>query len=258
MSQSANNVNNLFQDAHDAGDLSKDALNIILNTIDLGTNIGDALGEDIGNIPSTECILVSIELDDSSSIQFAGNTQNVRDGHNLLIETLKGAKVKDNIQVHGTKLNGGILYPYSFLDNVPMLDSSNYIPSGGTPLHEKTIILLGTVLAKIQQARDAGISQRTITIIITDGGDTGSTDRSDEVAVLTREILRTETNIIFGMGIDDGHTDFNAVFTAMGIPSTHILTPKSDPKEIRKAFQTMSQSASAAAGGATFAGGFGS
>ncbi len=257
MSQNANNINTLFQDAHNSGDLSKDALNI-LNTIDLGPNIGEALGEDIGNVPSTECILVSVELDDSSSIQFAGNTQNVRDGHNLLIETLKGAKVKDNIQVHARKLNGGILYPYSFLDNVPQLDNRNYIPSGGTPLHDETIILLGTVLAKIQQARDAGISQRTITIIITDGGDTGRTDRSAEVAVLVKEILRTETNIIFGMGIDDGNTDFNAVFSSMGIPLTHVLTPKSDPKEIRKAFQTMSQSASASASGANFnAGGFG-
>lgn len=253
---SQTNINALFQDAHDSGDLSKDALNI-LNTIDLGPNIGEALGEDVGNIPSTECILVSVEIDDSGSIRFAGNAPHVRDGHNLLIDTLKGAKVKDNIQVHSRLLNRGILYPYSFLDAVPLLDSKNYNPDGGTPLYDETINLLGTVIAKIQQARDAGISQRTITIIITDGEDSGSRRSADEVKVLVEEILRTETNTIFGMGIDDNHTDFKDIFAQMGIPPENVLTPKSDPKEIRKAFQTMSQSASASASGANFAAGGG-
>jgi hypothetical protein len=45
------------------------------------------------------------------------------------------------------------------------------------------------------------------------------------------------------MGIDDGRTDFRAVFRELGIPDAWILTPGNGASEIRRAFQVFSQSA---------------
>jgi hypothetical protein len=75
-------------------------------------------------------------------------------------------------------------------------------------------------------------------------------------------LLRTESYIVGGMGIDDGYTDFTAVFQTMGIQPEWILTPKNTPSDIRRAFGTISRSAvraSQAAGNfsQTALGGFG-
>jgi hypothetical protein len=57
---------------------------------------------------------------------------------------------------------------------------------------------------------------------------------------------------VAGMGISDGSTDFARVFREMGIPDQWVLTPRNDPKEIRRAFQLFSQSAIRASGGVGF------
>jgi len=65
------------------------------------------------------------------------------------------------------------------------------------------------------------------------------------------------------MGFDDGAgTDFKQVFKEMGLRDEWILTPKTTPSEIRKAFQLFSQSAvrasqNAASFSKTALGGFG-
>jgi activator of 2-hydroxyglutaryl-CoA dehydratase len=74
--------------------------------------------------------------------------------------------------------------------------------------------------------------------------------------------MSSETNIIAAIGIDDGSTNFEEVFTEMGIPKQWILTPKNTPSEIRQAFALASQSAVRASQGAasfsqTAMGGFG-
>ncbi|MCC6810903.1 MAG: hypothetical protein IT381_25965 [Deltaproteobacteria bacterium] len=58
------------------------------------------------------------------------------------------------------------------------------------------------------------------------------------------------------MGIDDGSTDFRRVFGEMGIAARWILTPKNDPKEMRRAFNVFSQSAVQVTGGRAAAAGF--
>jgi hypothetical protein len=64
------------------------------------------------------------------------------------------------------------------------------------------------------------------------------------------DMLRQEKHIIAAMGIDDGHTDFRQVFREMGIQDRWILTPGNSDQEIRRAFQTFSQSAVKASQGA--------
>jgi hypothetical protein len=100
---------------------------------------------------------------------------------------------------------------------------------------------------------------RTVTLIITDGGDYGSTRcKPDDVKAIVDDMLGQENHIVAAMGISDGSTDFKAVFRSMGIPDRWILTPGNSASEIRRAFAVFSQSAVKASQGAQVAqlGGF--
>ena len=99
------------------------------------------------------------------------------------------------------------------------------------------------MLAKSQQFSDNGVPVRTVTLILTDGGDSGSNAWPAKVANVVKDMLKAEMHIIAALGIDDGSTDFKKVFREMGIPDQWVLTPGNTPTEIRKAFQVFSQSA---------------
>jgi hypothetical protein len=160
-------------------------------------------------------------------------------------------------------MNGNVLYPYRLLDDAIEMDDTNYDPYGGTPLYDQTVVVLGTVLAKALEFENCGVPVRTVTLLITDGGDTSSVQQdAKSVRSLVEDMLRKECHIIAAMGIDDGSTDFRKVFRSMGIPDRWILTVKNTEREIRKAFELFSKSAvRASQGGASFAqtvaGGFG-
>lgn len=135
------------------------------------------------------------------------------------------------------------------------MDPHNYDPRLSTPLYDQSVVVLGTVLAKAQEFAACGVPARTVTLIITDGADCGSRRaNADDVKNLVEDLLRSEEHVVAAMGIDDGETNFRAVFRAMGIPDEWILTPKNTGADIRKAFQVFSQSAMR--GPAALSGGF--
>ncbi|MBT6690886.1 MAG: hypothetical protein HN929_11885 [Chloroflexi bacterium] len=256
-------VNSLFQSAADEGELSPEALGV-LQVADVGAQIQNALGVDPDEFEASEVILMTQMPDDSGSIRFAGNSQVMRDGHNLVLESLGGTKQADAVLAMCRYLNGHVLYPYSPLAQAVRMDSNNYDPNHGTPLYDETVVLLGAVLAKAQEFADNGIVARTVTLIISDGADVHSRRNTPtDVAKLVKDMLKQENHIVAAMGIDDGDTDFRQVFSEMGILDEWILTPGNSESEIRAAFQTVSQSAvRASQGGASFSqtamGGFGS
>jgi hypothetical protein len=248
-------ANSLFKGAVQDGVLSKAALQAI-DVDDIGANINAALGVSVDDVTASEVTLVSLLIDDSSSIRFVnGNTQAVRDGHNLVLDALAKTKQKDGILAMCSYLNRGLLYPYASVDQAVRMSANNYDPSGGTPLYSKTVELLGTVVAKSQDFLHNGIACKTVTAIITDGNDESMRGKTaSDVRMIVEDMLRAENHIIAGVGIDDGGTDFKRVFGEMGIRDEWILTPKNSPSEIRKAFSMLSQSAQRAsqASGATF------
>ncbi len=262
MSNSANNVN-LLQNAHEEGDLSSGSLNALTKIPDIGAIIQQGLGVPIDSVRSSEVILLNILVDDSGSIRMAGNSQPIRDGHNMLIQALLESKQQDNIEVINKYLNGKVLYPYTPLSLVPKMDSINYDANGGTPLFDETAKLLATVIAKSQDFKNNGIQVRTITLLLTDGDDCHShTSTAADVKKIVGDMLRSEDHIVAAMGFDNGSCNFNQVFGEMGIPDRWILTANANPSEIRKAFQMFSQSAvrasqSAAHFSQTNLGGFG-
>lgn len=262
------NVDDLFGSAQDEDVLSSASMASIGAIHDYGAQIQNSLGVNVADVGSEEVVLVGGLIDDSSSISTNGNTQIVIDGWNACIDALLDSKQEKNIYSHIATLNSGIVHPFMCLVNAegkqlsPPLDTNNYSPWGGTPLYERAVVFLGTMLAKAQEFSDNGISCRTVTLIVTDGANNGRS-RAEDVANLSRDLFRQETHIVAGMGIDDGVTDFNQIFQDMGVPKKWILTPSNDPSEIRSAFQVFSRSAvrasqsSAAAFSKATVGGFG-
>ena len=248
---------NLLDAAHKTGTVSKAAMTA-LDVADLGAQIQAGLGIAIDDIAASEVVLVTMMPDDSMSIAQAHNTQHVRDGHNLVLESLRRSRQSGEVFVHTRYLNGEVLYPYVGLADAVEMTSVNYDPRHGTPLYDQTIVLLGTVLAKSTELAQAGVPVRTVTLLITDGGDYGSVRAgAKEVCALVTDLMAQENHVVAAMGISDGTTDFRAVFRTMGIPDRWILTPGNTAGEIRKAFQVFSQSAVALGGGAASVGGFG-
>ncbi len=247
-------VKKLLEDAHETGALSKEALDK-LDVVDVGAQIQAGLGLSIDDVGSSEVVLLTMMPDDSSSIQHAGNTDAVREGHNFVLEALGASKQAGEVLAHTRYLNGHVLFPYTQLAHAQKLTAANYDPRLGTPLYDQSVVLLGTVVAKAQELAQAGIAVRTVTLIITDGADCGSTRcKAADVAAIVRDMLAQESHIVAAMGIKDGSTDFKRVFREMGIPDRWILTPGNSASEVRRAFQVFSQSAVRAAAGAQLGG----
>lgn len=264
MSSKSLDVGSLFQAAQQEGNLSGQSVQTLGGVPDIGALIQAGLGTPVDDVTASEVVLVTVMPDDSGSIRFVqGNTEAVREGHNMVIDALNASKQADGILMHTRYLNGEVLFPYRPLAQAIPMDSHNYNPDKGTPLYDQTVVLLGTVLAKTQEFADNGVPVRSVTLLVTDGHDEHSARQSAKsVSVLVRDMLMSENHIIAGMGISDGRTDFKQVFSEMGIPDEWILTPGNTPSEIRKAFQVFSQSAVRASQGAasfsqTAIGGFG-
>lgn len=262
MAGEATKVNDLFRAAEDEGALSAEAARVLALS-DLGAQIQAGLGVAVDDVRASEVVLLTMMPDDSGSIRSARNEQVMRDGHNLVLDALSGAKHKDAVLAHTRYLNGHVLFPYCPVAQAVRMDKANYEAIHGTPLYDQAVVLLGTVIAKAQDFAMNGVPVRTVTLILTDGADAGSTwAKARDVRALVEDMRRAENHIVAAMGIDDGHTPFRDVFREMGIEDRWILTAKSGAADIRRAFVLFSQSAMRASqGGGGFhqasAGGFG-
>jgi hypothetical protein len=237
------NINKLFQNAQEEGIITSKTMQA-LTAVDLGDEIANAFGVSVDDVSTSEVVLVTIMPDDSGSIRFAGNAPAVREGHNMVLDALRDCRLRNDILVHTRYLNGHVLFPYTPIDRAERMNTKNYDPNQGTPLYDQTMVLLGTVLAKAQDFADNGLYTRTVTLIITDGGDQHSRNADAQtVKTLVDDMLQTEDHIIAAMGVNDGLTDFNKIFSQMGIRSEWCLTPQNSPTDIRKAFEVFSQSA---------------
>src|SRR4029079_7743967 len=151
-------------------------------------------------------------------------------------------KQAGEVLAHTRYLNGTVLCPYTALDHAVTMTKANYNPHLGTPLYDQAGVVPGPVIGKAQELSQAGIAVRTVTLIITDGGDYGSTRcKAADVKAIVADMLAPESHVVAAMVISDGTTDFRKVFQSMGIPACLILTPGNSSAEIRRAFQVFSQ-----------------
>lgn len=256
-----NNLQDLLNDAKDDGLLDQNAADALINVVDLGQTIQDNLGVSAVDIDSTEVFGLFTLIDDSGSIRFTGNTQVVRDGYNGIVEALKKSASRDDIINTVMLLNAGVFQPPVALENSRLLDHT-FNPSGGTPLYDKTLELSALATLKRQEFAATGASFRGVLLLISDGKDEGSRNSVKKVRPVLDSLQQQEVFQVIALGIDDGHTDFNAVFREMGVLPENILTVSSDPSSIRKAFGVVSRATLSASQGGSVSksgglGGFG-
>jgi len=218
----------------------------------LGAQIQAGLGISVDDVEASEVFLLAQLVDDSGSIRFGSNAQGIRDGVNLVYESLEDSKTSGDVLTSCRYLNGTVLDAYTPLSSATRLDTKNYDPYGGTPLYDESVVTLGTVVAKAQEFEDAGVPVRTVTVILTDGADAGSRSQTpDSVKAIVEDMIRAENHLVFFVGVDDGYTDFRAVAASMGIPPEFVLTPGNSPSEIRAAMRVVSRSVVRASQGGT-------
>lgn len=251
-SNNAPNIASLFATAAATGQLTTAGAAVV--TPNMAANITAALGVGVDDLEASNVTMANFLIDDSSSIKSVrGNREAVRDGANGVIDAVLDAKNAEEVIATMTFLNKGLLYGFQSVTNVPRLNDSNYDPSGYTPLYDNIAQSVGLVVAKAAEFMQKGVPARSVTMIVTDGADVGSTQHRtpESLRPLIERAVKSEQHVILAMGIDDGTTDFRGVFTRMGLNPDHILTPKNSPSEIRRAFMMFSKSmarASVAAG----------
>lgn len=258
------NIQTLFANANAEGNLSS-AAQTILSVPDIAAQINAAMGVPAVDVRSSEVFVCTLLVDDSGSIASAGNEQLIRDGVNLVRNALIKSDARKSILMCVRYLNGHVVIPFTPIEQVPLLDNSNYQANGGTPLYDMTVVALGDVLAKTQEFSDRGVPVRSATMIVTDGRDEHShrIRRPEEIVDIMRDVLQSETHIVSGMGIQDNRsTDFRDIFKRMGIQDKWILTPTATEHDIRLCWGTFSQTAARGSQGAaaysqTQLGGFG-
>jgi hypothetical protein len=248
MSQSVN-VADLFQNAGQDGLLSPGSVHALTNDPNLGGRIQRALGGPVTSVGSDEVILLGAMYDDSGSISSAGNTQNIRDGHSLVKKAFQDSKQKNNVFMLIRLLNGKVIASFVPLDIAPDLDDTNYdeMSFGGTPLYDESWDFLAAMVAEAERYRqEMNITARTISLITSDGMDEHSRKHRNPAALkqFILDLNASEDHIVAGLGVQHRRVNFYDVFgQEMGIEDKWILTPKSDPHDIRKAFQVFSMTA---------------
>lgn len=260
------NLDDWFQEANKEGRLSDKSLEVVQK----GGKGGMALAIQSSSLglQSDELLMIAILLDDSLSIANYHNTQYVIDGHNSVIKALKGTRIaqQQSIRFHTQYLKNYIHNKWVSLQEAKDIDRGNYIPNGHTPLYDAAAQLIMSMMAEKERIREeAGMQVRFGILIVSDGNDERSEIyTADDVKNLVTDILKhpdsIEPDIINFMGIDDGYTDYIAIAKAMGIEDEkkddgngsggngdtqvikRVLTPASNEKEIRRAFNTFSGS----------------
>lgn len=222
-------------------------------TVDtLGPAINAGLGTvDIDDIETAEAIVLSLVVDDSYSVEDAGNTGIVIVGVNDLLESLEEAKQATSVLITCRYLNDlpgvtdhGVLYPIRPLAGAIRLDATNFVPRGSTPLFDTIAAALAASAAKVAELEQGGVAARAVTAIITDGANNTSVQYqyANQLKPIVDGLLRTEQHIVLAIGVSDGYTDFRALFEEMGVPDRCILSPKNTKSEIRQAINVVSQS----------------
>lgn len=238
---SAASITALFDEAHDDGTIGTASQNI-LTGLNLGDQVALGMGINPDAVNATEITLVTSLVD--SSVSMSSMAAEARKGNNEIKGALAGSKQADGVLMATWTFASAPINGYLPLDDVPDLTSANYEPDlGNTPLNDATLVVLAGVVAKTQEFSANGQPVRSVTAIVSDGGDNASRHSANDVATVVHDLERQENHIVFFIGIDDGWTDFRAVAKSMGIADERILVVSNSPSEFRRAMRLVSQSA---------------
>ncbi|MBX3072467.1 hypothetical protein KF707_06660 [Candidatus Obscuribacterales bacterium] len=258
MSSDTPDASDLFQESLDAGEISPGSA-ALLNG--LSTRINRTMAAPVVKPTVTEQTQLCMLIDNSPSMEFNDNDRAVIEGHNLVVNSLIGARAVNSIESLTILLNHSKLYTrhitgseeqfrWSNLKAAPRLDRKGFIAGSGTPLYDRCLETLGSVIARTKWWEETyGIQTRSVTLLMTDGVNNEGRSTAADVAKVVKDMLAMEKHKIFFMGLQLDNEDFQKIGTEMGIPANCIDVVERDPRAIRSRFQLFSQSASAIASG---------
>jgi hypothetical protein len=177
-------------------------------------------------------LLVTFMPDDSGSITQYRNAPAIRRGHNEYLEGFAGSPA--SILVRTRYLNGTELFDFSKPKDAVRMDEQNYDPQQGTPLFDQTYTVLQEVLsaAAVYADRHKDHDVFTMTFVMTDGADMGSTRRPADVKAVVDRMFESRRHVVAGIGVRAGDTDFPGIFRNMGIPEQWIKVLERSEEDI--------------------------
>lgn len=244
MSQEIDDLDDLFAGAMNDGVLGPDSRSLLTGHLG-AVVVAGAAGMDVEDIQASDVTLITVLVDQSSSIGYSNLEGAVRDGYNSLLDSFGGSRQKDSILVALWLFNDQQTVTHSYVPvaDATRLDQWNYRSSGGTSLYDTWLDALAANVAYAQRLRDGGTPCRSIVVVLTDGEDSTSTRRESDCAKLGRDLLASEQFILAFVGVGN-EADFKQVARRMGIPQRCVLVERSaTAKGLRQAFQLVSQSA---------------
>jgi uncharacterized protein YegL len=246
-SKDASVINGALQDAQDDDILSPDARDLMAVNLTNQVMIG-AGGMDIDDIETTEVTLVTLVVDDSTSM--SGEVQNVCIGQNEMLDAIGGSKQNEQFLIGMWALNRRDPYHgYVQVKDALRLDNKSYRTQGMTPLYSRWLEAATANVVYAQQLRATGTPVRSILVVLTDGENNQSGRiRAADCAKVAKDLLASEQFILAFIGVGR-EANFKAVAKRMGIPDGAVLLANETGRdsgdresEIRQVFQILSQS----------------
>lgn len=203
--------------------------------------------------------LLAMMMDNSPSMRHKNNFESVIAGHTLVLEALTGSKAVNSIEVLTQLLHpdadyikavtgGSDAFKWTALRGHPNLRGDEYIQGYDTPLYDRALEILGSVIARTKWWEDEYAVQTTTRVLLLSDGENnaGRYDEKD-VRQVVQDMIAMEKHRIYFCGVKgyDRNVDFTAIAKGMGIPEENIGIVPSDPKAIRAWFSLFSQSATA-------------
>jgi hypothetical protein len=256
MSQQVPNANELFKSAAQSGEISPGSAAILGG---LSARINKTMSTLAVTPAVTELLQVCMLLDNTPSMETNKNYVAVIEGHNLVVEALLNAKGVDSVETLTALINPCTKYTqrvtgdsdtfrWSGLRAAPRLDPRGFISGSATPLYDRSLVVLGSTIARTKWWEDNyGVQTRSVTLLMTDGGNNDGSATAQDVAKVVADMLASEKHKIFFMGVACSGLDFRDIGRDMGIPDNCVDVVDKDPRAIRAKFQMFSQSAVALA-----------
>jgi hypothetical protein len=224
------NADDVAQNAVSIGSLSQAAVPASRQAI----AISGPTGVSVARVNANRLLLMQVIVDDSGSM--GGLEPHVFHAFKRLRDALIRNSGSGGSQtlLSLSLLNKGLRVPYTEVAKSPLLDSSNYQCSGGTPLYTAIQSVLGTMLVKCNEVVQAGRSAQTFTVVISDGvaTDADKTNPATVRSVLTG--LSPKQHIVCGIAIGGAA---ERCYTDLGMSPNWILDPARKPEEFDAAMQ---------------------
>lgn len=207
--------------------------------------IAGAAGKAAEDIVASDVLLVTLLVDASSSIHARGLEDAVREGANMLVDSLAATRERDSVLMALWTFNDDtrVVHSYVGLDDVTRLDKTNYAGVGCTRLFDTWCDALTANVVYAQRLRDSGTPCKSIVVVVTDGEDVGSKRRAADCKRVSEQLLASEQFTLAFVGVGND-VDFHKVAKDMGVPDGCVsVQAQATPSAIRKVFRMVSQSA---------------